>query len=502
MIGRVVGEAASRFGERTAYVAPADWTLSYRQLDQRSDEVAAGLARRGLGRGDVLALVLPTLPEHVIAYVAAAKLGAVTAGINARLAPPERAVLIEVAGPRLVLATADLAPARPTDGAELVEVVPAEREEDVLADLRVDDASPPAVDPDPHDPVAIVFTSGTTGTPKAAVFANRQLEAITAIDTGGRWGGGGAGYAATSLAHLGPTTKLPGNLHRGGTTHLVERWRAADALAMIERHRMSSIGGIPTQVALMLQQPDFDSYDLSSLRAIVLGGGPSTPALVRTARQRFGAAVAVRYSCTEAGIGVGTAFDDPDEDAEVSVGRPLAGVELAVLDDDDCPVAPGEVGQVTLRSAAVMDGYHRDPDATAAVFTADRAVRTGDLGWVDDHGRLRLVGRSKEMYVRGGYNVYPAEVEAVLAAHPAVADVAVSSRTDPVMGEVGVAVVVARPDQPPPTLEDLRAHAGPHLARHKLPEDLLAVDALPLTAMEKLDRAALHQLVLGRSGPA
>ena len=188
---------------------------------------------------------------------------------------------------------------------------------------------------------------------------------------------------------------------------------------------MTTVAGVPTQLALMLRQPDFDSFDLSSVRSIIAGGGPVTPGLADEARRRFGALLATRYSCTEAGIGLGTAFDDPEEDAIVSVGRPHASVELALVDGDDHPVAAGEVGEVCLRSPAVMSGYWRDPEQTAAAFTPDGFVRTGDLGWIDDRGRLRLVGRSKEMYVRGGYNVYPVEVESVLSTHPDVAAIAI-----------------------------------------------------------------------------
>jgi acyl-CoA synthetase (AMP-forming)/AMP-acid ligase II len=220
-----------------------------------------------------------------------------------------------------------------------------------------------------------------------------------------------------------------------------------------------------------------------------MGGGPATPALVREARQRFRAPVAIRYSCTEAGIGIGTAFDAPSEDAEVSVGRPHAGVDLELRDAVD------GVGEVCLRSAAVMDGYWRAPGLTAEVLTADGFVRTGDLGWIDDAGRLRLAGRAKEMYVRGGYNVYPMEVEAVLATHPAIAAVAVAPRPDRVMGEIGVAVVVPRDRSRPPGLDELRTFAADHLATYKLPEAMVITDALPLTAMEKLDRRTLASLV-------
>ncbi|MEY2570510.1 MAG: hypothetical protein QOE63_860, partial [Acidimicrobiaceae bacterium] len=305
MLGAVAKEAAERFGDHIAYVAPDGTATTYRELDRLADAVASGLLAGGVREGDVVALVLPQSVEHMITYVAAARIGAITTGVNTRLSEPEQQAVLALTAPRLVLRT--LGEARR---------------------LAVSAPVPAPLEPDPDRPVAIIFTSGTTGTPKGAVFGERQLSFITAVDTNGVWGGGGSSMAGTSFAHLGPMTKLSGVLMRGGTTHILERWRAADALALIAEHRMAGIGGIPTQVALMLQHPSFASHDLSCVRAIVLGGGPATPALVREARERFGADVAIRYSCTEAGIGIGTAFDAPAEDAEVSVGRPHGGVDL------------------------------------------------------------------------------------------------------------------------------------------------------------------------------
>jgi acyl-CoA synthetase (AMP-forming)/AMP-acid ligase II len=478
VLGQLIGEAATRFGDRPAYVGEDGSTLTYADLDRISGEVAAGLAAHGVGEGDVVALVLPTIPEYPVLYAAIAKLGAVMAGVNTRLSDAERAAVLAVAQPKLVI-----------DG------------DDPLAALRDAGCVGPGdvVDDDPRRPVAIVFTSGTTGTPKGALFCNRQLSAITEIDVGDRWDGGGTSLAGTSLAHLGFVTKFAGNVRLGATTHMVTRWRADEALRFTAEHRLSSVAGIPTQVALMLRVPEFDAYDLSSVRAVVMGGGPASPSLVREARERFGAPVAVRYSCTEAAIGVGTSFTDPPEDAEESVGRPLAGVDLAVLDADDAPVRGGDVGAVCLRSAAVMSGYWGDDAATRAAFTDDGFVRTGDLGWVDERGRLHLAGRTKEMYVRGGYNVFPLEVETVLVEHPAVAAVAVVPAADAVMGEKGVAVVVPADPSAPPALDDLRAFAAPRLAKYKLPEAIRIVDELPLTAMEKLDRRRLAALVRGDS---
>ena len=491
MLGATICEAAKRFADQPAYVADRGWPLSYTFCDRASDELAVGLARRGIGPGSVVALVLPPGAEYLIAYLAIAKLGGITAGVNDRLTASERETVIERADPRLVICTQGAAP-RDRD---VIEVAVADGPDELFAGLRVRDEAPDPLPDDPDRPVAIIFTSGTTGVPKGAVYCNRQLAFITQTDVGDTWGGGGRGMTGTSFAHLGFMTKLPGNLRRGGTQLIMSRWSARGALEMVARERLTTVSGVPAQLALMLRQPDFDDYDLSSVQLIIAGGGPITPGLAEEARARFGAKLATRYSCTEAGIGLGTSYDDPDEDAVVSVGRPLPGVELALLDDDDQPIATGEVGAVCLRSPAVMSGYWRDPDATRAAFTADGFVRTGDLGWLDDQGRLHLVGRSKEMYVRGGYNVYPVEVEAVLSRHPAVGSVAVIPRPDPVMGEVGVAVVVPAEGAYPPSLEDLRTFAGDELARYKLPDEVCIVDALPLTAGDKIDRRTLAERI-------
>ena len=491
MLPDTLREAAHRFGDSVAYVAPRNWPLTYSELDRVTDEVAAGLAARGIGVGDVVGLVLPPGVEYLACYVALAKLGAITAGVNNRLAAPERAAVLAVAGPKLVIATSGY------DGDhDMIEVTTADAFADLLTNLRVANGTPPTLADDPDRDVAIIFTSGTPGTPKGALYGNRQLRFITETDVGLNWGTGGRGLMGASCSTLGFMTKLPGNMRRGTTTFIMERWSARAALELTARERMTSSGGVPTQVALMLRDPDFDSFDLSCVKSILFGGGPLTPSLAQEARERFHAPVATRYSCTEAGIGLGTALDADEEDAVVSVGHPLPGVELRLLDDDDREVPTGDVGAVCLRSNAAMTGYWQDPEATRVAFTADGFVRTGDLGWLDERGRLRLVGRSKEMYVRGGYNVYPVEVEAVLANAPGVAAVAISHRPDDVMGEIGVACVVPRDPAAPPTLEDLRTFAADALAHHKLPEAIVVVDALPLTAAEKVDRRALADMIV------
>ncbi len=518
MLPETVREAARRFGERTAYVIEppgGTWRdgfgISYAALDRLSDEAAAGLARRGVHAGARVALVVPPGAEYLVTYLAAAKLGAVTVGVNDRLSAAERAAVLDRSGPALVVA----APGAGSDRWPSVEVELASSADDVLRDLREPGATPPRPDR-PSDAggdaaagddadVAIIFTSGTTGAPKGARYGNRQLAFITATDIGDAWDLGGRTSSGTSFAHLGFMTKLPGALRRGGVTFVQRRWRAADALALTAAQAMTTLAGVPTQFALMLRDPTFDDLDLSSVAYVIVGGGPVTPGLADEIRRRLRAKLATRYSCTEAGIGLGTAFDDPEEDAVVSVGRPHPSVDLAIRDADDpnrpSDVARGEVGEVCLRSPACMRGYWDDASATAAAFTADGYVRTGDLGYIDGAGRVRLVGRNKEMYVRGGYNVYPVEIEAALSTHPDVGAVAIVPTHDPVMGERGVAVVVPADPQRPPSLASLRAFLDGRLAAYKLPEDIRLMDTLPLTAMDKLDRSALRSLVGDGSSP-
>jgi len=469
-LAATVREAAARFGPRTAFVDPDGSRLSYDDLDTRSDEVAAGMQRAGLGPGDVVLLRLPSDSTYVVAYAAAAKVGAVTAGVNPRLAPPEQATVSATAGGALEL-----------DRADQVEAL---RRPEPVAPLAAD----------PERPVALVFTSGTTGEPKGALFRDRQLAAVTRIDVADAWGDPAAEptpmLAGTQFAHVGFTTKLPWYLRLGTTTHILGRWRAADALACIVEHRIPSLGGVAPQMALLLRE-DLEAYDLECVKTIVMGGAASPPAMVREAMARFGAAYSIRYSSTESGgCGTGTDFDADEEEALFTVGRPRGGIEIGICDDDAGPVNDGEVGEVWLRSPTSMSGYWRDEAATSHAIVRDW-LRTGDLGFIDDRGCLRLAGRLKEMFIRGGYNVYPAEVESVLADHPLVADVAIVPRPDDVMGEIGVAVVVPADESRPPTLEDVRSFLEPKLARFKLPEAIRFVPAIPLTPMQKVDRRTL-----------
>ena len=474
-----VAEAARRFGDRPAFVDPDGTALTYADLHRRSDEIAAGMARHGVGPGAIVGLTLASTSDWVVAYAAAAKAGAATAGVNPRLTDVERAACLDKVEPALVLDDPDQVRSLAVAGGR-----PAPIGADNTGHANAANSD---------RPVAVVFTSGTTGTPKGAWFTDRQLRAVTRYDVGEAWGTDRLipQYGATQFAHVGFTTKLPWYLRLGTTTYLLARWRAGDVLDLVARERIPTLGGVAPQVALLLRDPDFDARDLACVQLIVMGGSASPPALVAEARQRFGAAYSIRWSATETGgVGTGTAPDAPDSEALHTVGRPRTGIDIEIRGDDGNALPHGEVGQVWIRSEASMSGYWGDPEATAHALV-NGWLRTGDLGSVDATSLLTLAGRQGEMFIRGGYNVFPSEVAAELGTHPGVHDVVVVPRPDDVLGEIGVAVVVPTDRDHPPTLAELRDHAKARLSHHKLPEALLVVDELPLTAMQKVDRRRL-----------
>jgi acyl-CoA synthetase (AMP-forming)/AMP-acid ligase II len=496
----VLRAAASVNAEVEAYVEPAAGpsprrALTFGQWDRAADGVAGLLADRGVTRGSVVCLMLPSSIDYMVGFAAATRLGAITSGINLRLGGHEVRSILERTRPAVTITD---------DGAGSPDG-PAGAVIDRAELRRAFHGSPPARWPDlqPTDPVAVVWTSGTTGLPKGAIFDHRQLAAVAA-GTDVLSEPGDRRLSPLPFAHVGSMTRTWDEAIHGVTTVITPTpWRAADCLAVMVEERITVGQGVPTQWALMLAEPGLDAADFSSLRVVGTGAARVPAELVAALRRRFGVPVIVRYTSTEASLGTGTVPGDPDEVVATTVGRTVPGVSLAIVDEGGSKVGPGDVGRVRIRSGAVMLGYWGGPPtgpgidgvvfdvaATRSVLDADRWLTTGDFGFVDADGNLHLVGRANEMYIRGGYNVYPAEVESVLSAHPAVAQVAVVGTPDPVLGEIGVAFVVPEPESDV-SLADLRVWAAGSLADYKSPDRLVVVGSLPVTSMMKVDKRAL-----------
>jgi acyl-CoA synthetase (AMP-forming)/AMP-acid ligase II len=470
-LAELLRRVAADSPEEVAFVDGSS-RLSYSEWDRASDRAASFFWDAGARPGDVIALLLPPTFAYPVAYLGAAKIGCVTAGINPRFGPREIDHIVASSEAALVVSD------REVPGADRV-VAPAE--------LASGDEAPPDAEGAPEDPLAIVYTSGTTGLPKGATFTVGAIEAVRRIESALEPGlDRTSGLQATPMTHMGYMTKIASHIARTAKTVLMERWTARAALELIASERITHIGGVPTQLALMMMDPRFAEFDLSCIHSILIGGAPASPDLVRQIRETFGVPVQVRYSSTELALCTATRPGDPDSTVAETVGQPLPEVELRMLD----PNADG-IGEVVARSPAMMRGYWRDDDATKEAIDADGFFHPGDLGRIDEAGNLRLAGRTKEMYIRGGYNVYPVEVENVLREHPKVALVGVIGIPDDVLGERGKAFVVASDPADPPTAEELTSFVASRIADYKAPDVIEVRAELPLTSMFKVDKAAL-----------
>lgn len=486
-----------------------DERLTYAEWARLTERVAGVLAARGVRRGDVVALLLPSTPCYQMCYLGAVRAGAATTGVNVRYRRTEIAHLLRRAGARTLIAVTRWHGA---DFRAVVEPLRAELPElrdvlwlepDALAASTRDavaglgpDAPAPDVAVDPDDPAAIVFTSGTTGVPKGAWYAHASLLALAEIEAR-RHPGGPPRFmrhlaAGLSFAHVGTMARIAIHVGNVWSSLVHDTFDPALVLETIERERLAHLGAIPTQAILLLDHPDRPRRDLSSLETVLLGGAPSSPELIRRVQDTLGVRVQVRYSSTEVGIATGSQPDDPPEILATTVGKATPGVELRIVDPERGPCATGDVGEVLVRSPATMRGYWRDPEQTATVRDADGWIHTGDLGWLDAAGYLRLKGRRSEMYIRGGFNVYPAEIEDVLARHPKVARAAILGMPDATFGEIGWAFVAPHRLDDPPTLDELRRFVGAELASFKRPDRLAVLGELPVTPMFKVDKQALR----------
>ncbi len=489
-------------GDRDAYVEAGGDRLTFAEWDAAADGTAAALAQLGVREGDVVALLLPSSADYAVCYQAAMRLGAITSGINPRLGPTEVASILRRSRPRIVVGPLDLpvpgrspGGARPdADGAWPTPIAAAGTTVVDRADLRAwrsldRPAHLPA--PDPARPVAVVWTSGTTGEPKGAVFDHRNLAAVS-VGAGPLRAPFDRRISPTPFSHVAYMTHLTEEIEYVITTIVpATPWKAEAVLAQMAAERVTVGQGVPSQWRLLLDRPEFDDADLGALRICGTGAAPVPPSLVREMKARLGVPVVIGYTSTEAALTTGSQPDDSPDVIARTVGRARENVAIRVVDDDGRVVPDGDVGNVECRSDAAMRGYWEDAARTAAVLRPDGWLRTGDGGWLDGDGYLTLVGRRTEMYLRGGYNVYPVEVERVVSELPSVSQVAVVSRPDPVLGEIGVAFIV--PAGPPPSRDEVRACVKRSIADYKAPDVVEIVAELPLTAVGKVDKRALGE---------
>ena len=487
---RSIAATARVMGDHVALVdGPSGATISYAELAARVDRAAAGLAARGLRPGDVVALWAPNSPGWAVAALGAMAAGATVSGVSPVAVERELAAQLMDCGASIVVAAPDR-----VELARKVARTAGTREVVALDDVEADGA-PPAVDLDPATAVALLpYSSGTTGLPKGVMLTHANVVvAVAQTRAGLKLGPRDTVVAVAPFAHvMGFVITLTNALTSGATIVTMPQFAFepfVELVELVERHRATVVIVAPPVMAALAYHPAVDARDLSALELVVAGGAPVPPEIARAVGERLpGAVVRLGYGLTETTATV-TAPDRELPVAPGSVGRAMPGTELRVVDPQSgADLGPGEPGELWVRGPQTMAGYLHRPDATAAMIDADGWLRTGDLVVVDEEGQLFIVDRLKELIKVSAFQVAPAELEAVLVGHPAVADAAVVGRPDATTGEVPVASVVARE---PLDADDLMAWVAERVAPYKRIRAVRFVDAIPRTPAGKILRRVL-----------
>ena len=476
-LAALLTESAARDPSRVALKLD-EAEVTYGQLDAATALMAGLLAEHGISAGDRVGIMLPNVPYFAVCYYGVLRAGAVVVPMNVLLKRREVAFYLRDPGAKLLLAWQGFAEDAQTGaqdaGVECLLVTPGEFEQ-TLAATR---PRPGTAEADDSDTAVILYTSGTTGTPKGAELTHANLTRNCEIALG-LFGLGSEAVVlgALPLFHsFGQTCGLNATIAGGGLLTLIPRFDPRKALEIIERDRVSVFQGVPTMYNAMLNDPEASSFDTSTLVVCASGGAAMPVELMRGFEEKFGCKVLEGYGLSE--TSPIASFNHPDRERKAgSIGTPIDGVEMKLVDDEDHDLPAGDVGEIVIRGHNVMKGYWDRPDATADAIR-DGWFHTGDMARIDDDGYFFIVDRKKDMIIRGGYNVYPREIEEVLYEHPAVREVAVVGVPHDELGEeIGAAVALKQGAEATP--DQLREHVKAQVAAYKYPRHVWLVDELP-----------------------
>jgi long-chain acyl-CoA synthetase len=477
-LGSIARDGAERFPQREA-VRLGTRVLSYADLNEQTARLAAFLGERGVRPGDRVGVLLPNVVEFPLAYFAILRAGGIVVPMNVLLKRREISFYLADSGAEVLLAwhgfEAEARAATEEARAELITVDPAG-----LADSLAGVAPRPEVaEVGDNDTAVILYTSGTTGKPKGAelthrsVMRNSEVVAMTATDVRE----GDVILGALPLFHIfGQTVGMNASLRAGATLVLLPKFDPEATLAAIEANQMTHFYGVPTMFGALLHHPGRERYDTSSLRICVTGGASMPVEVLHGFERAFSCEVLEGYGLSETSPVVTTNHAGRERRAG-SVGTPIDGVEVRVVDDAGRPLPVGEVGEIVVRGHNVMKGYWKRPEATAEAIR-DGWFHTGDLGRTDQDGYFYIVDRKKDMIIRGGYNVYPREVEEVLYEHPQIREAAVIGMPDERWGEeIGAAVVLHEGERL--EAQEVSDYVKERIAAYKYPRIVWFVDELP-----------------------
>ncbi|MBU2662454.1 AMP-binding protein [Actinoplanes bogorensis] len=511
-IGANLERTVARFGDREALVdvaAGRRWT--YAEFDADVNRLARGLLGRGIGKGDRVGIWAPNCAEWVITQYATAKIGAILVNINPAYRTHELKYVVEQAGLSLLISATSF---KTSDYRAMVEeigfgaaiYIGTDEFRALLATSSDTGDKPDMSELNPDDPINIQYTSGTTGFPKGATLSHHN------ILNNGYFVGELINYTERDRICL-PVPlyhcfgMVMGNL--AATSHgacivlPAPGFDPAATLATVGSEKITSLYGVPTMFIAELGLDNFDDYDLSSLRTGIMAGSPCpVEVMKRVVAEMNMSEVAICYGMTETSpVSTMTRPDDTLARRTETVGRVMPHLESKVVDPVSGRIMPyGEAGELCTRGYSVMLGYWEQPDATAEAIDAARWMHTGDLATMDDEGYVNIVGRIKDLVIRGGENVYPREVEEFLYTHPDIADVQVIGVPDAKYGEELMAWVVMRPGTTPLTADDVRAFCAGKLSHYKVPRYVHVVDGFPMTVTGKVRKVEMREKSVGILG--
>lgn len=496
---------------------------TYGQLLERIRALAQGLHGLGVRRGDKVAALLPPGPEFVHLFFAVAELGAVIVPLNPQLRRRGLSGILHDAEPVALVTFRPIEDEVRRQAASLRHVILTADLPDLMAAGEAAPLSLPDVSP--HDLMALLYTSGTTGTPKGALHTHRTLLApvVASIKLRELWMRRpslktltqtakalaryrerllrAAGRPQTFLSTVGWHTitgleVMLQALLMGDRLVVMPRFHPREALRLVEQERATVLVAVPMAFQVMLGLEEFERYDLSSLLICGTGAAPCPPHLAREIQRRFGCAVHIGFGATETAGGIAaTSLADSSKRQAETVGRPMPGMEIKIVDQMRRELPPGRVGELACRSDSVMLGYYRAPEMTAEVMDEDGWYYTGDLAVIDEKGYLRIVGRKKDVIIRGGQNIYPAEIENYLTAHPEIREAAVVGVPAAVGGERVWAFVILE-DGAEMTAQEVRDYCRAELEPYKIPSRVRLVTEFPRSGTGKPQKFKLREMAL------
>jgi long-chain acyl-CoA synthetase len=491
-IGDILPYASKRNADKTALVF-REKEFTFQQLDEMSNRLANALDNLGVKPGDRVSLYSINCWQWMVSYYAAGKLGAVVNPINVMLTPDEVRFVAEDCGSKVIILSKDKAEATRdavSDVPGLSHIICYEQGADgILAFedlLKTGSSEPKRSDRGPDDISTICYTSGTTGHPKGAALSHRAV-LLNTFMTANMHVKTRNDCTVTALpsAHVYGNVVMNGMMFLGGKLVLMERFDEKETLSAIEKHRATMFEGVPTMYLFLLNYPDLEKYDLSSLTRCTVGGQTMSVDKMKEVESRFGCPLIELWGMTEI-AGLGTTFPcyGVNKHGSIGISLPYAESKIASYENSKQTMPPGEPGELLIRGPIVMEKYWGKEEATKETVEPDGWLHTGDVGYMDEDGCVFIIDRKKDMILTAGFNVYPAEIERVLLKHPAVAMAAVGKVPDELKGELAHAFIVLK-NNADATKKEVEEFCREHLAAYKVPRGIHFVEALPQTSTGK-----------------